>query len=157
MTEKTFFWRFAMLPIVLPVICVAIIWLLDGAVKLSGFFAGVLTFLAASGVIGGVPYLITIGIVFIYTRFFTGDEAPYVRIGLLMPILFTGVMHMSVVVLSVVDDLKSQRSDTRSFLQVNLDFLALDLLSFVVASVYTLIGFILLNRVRKKNDGLTGK
>ena len=151
MTEKTFFWRFAMLPIVLPLVCIAIIWLLDDVVKLSGFFAGILTFLAASGVIGGVPYLVTIAAVFIYTRFFWSAEINYIRLGLFMPMIFTFFMHISVLAILMLDKLENQRTQSWSFLQMNKEFLALDIISFVVASIYTLMGFVLLGYLRKRD------
>lgn len=140
-----------MLPIVLPAVCAAIIWLLADAVKFSGFFGGALTFLTASGVIGGIPYLLTIVAVFIYTRFLANANSSYVRIGLLMPLIFVFFMHMSVLIISVIDNLNNQRAHSLSFLQMNSNFLALDLLSLVVASVYTLVGYMLLAYLRKLN------
>ena len=151
MTEKAFFWRFAMLPIVLPLVCIAIIWLLDDVVQLSGFFAGILTFLAASGVIGGVPYLVTIAAVFIYTRLSANAENNYIRLALSMPLIFTFFMHMSVLIISILEKLQNQRTQSWSFLQMNMEFLALDIISFIVASIYTVVGFSLLGYLRKKN------
>lgn len=146
-TQRTFFWRFAMMPIVLPAICGLIIWLLGELVGLSGVFAGVLMFVAGSGLIGGLPYLLTLIAVFIYTRLLSKGNKNYVRIGFFMPIIFTLFMHTCVLVLSVLDNAKSLR--TESFLQLNLNFIALDIVSLIVASAYTLAGWMLLRRMRK--------
>ncbi|MEM7468998.1 MAG: hypothetical protein AAF387_19230 [Pseudomonadota bacterium] len=137
-SEKRFFWRFASLPILVPIVCGTIIFGLQTWSPGGGIFGGLMLFMALSGVIGGIPYLLTLGILFGYLRRKKDAENNYLHVGTALPFLFVVVTHLSGVLFLMAIEAGSISLD--AMVQLNLELAGLDLICFLVACGYTFVG-----------------